>query len=43
MGIVVSKYYQDTEALKYDVSKCGAAGEITTKDMVLADLARPAE
>jgi hypothetical protein len=43
MGIVVSKYYQDTEALKYDVSKCGAAGEITTKEMVLADLARPAE
>ncbi len=43
MGIVVSKYYQDTEALKYDVSKCGAAGDVTTKEMVLADLAKPPE
>jgi hypothetical protein len=43
MGIVVSKYYQDTEGLKYDVSKCGAAGDVTTKEMVLADLARPLE
>jgi len=43
MGIVVSKYYQETEALKFDVSKCGAAGDVTTKEMVLADLARPLE
>jgi hypothetical protein len=43
MGIVVSKYYQDTEGALYDVSQCGTAGELATKETVMQDLAKPVD
>jgi hypothetical protein len=43
MGIVVSKYYQDTNSEKYNTSNCGISTETLTMDQAFNDYNLPAE
>jgi len=43
MGIVVSKYYQDTNSEKYNTSNCGISTETLTMDQAFNDYNLPPE